>query len=87
MKMIIFFSMIFLVTRATKSQPFVNDATAIYETKVESTKASERFNETTKGPLIVSIFTRERHKIINLLAFYKLFRTRISRRFVLQKHA
>ena len=76
MKLIIFFTFILLVTSSAKCQPFKNSIASIDEN--ESNKESVQLNKTTNGRVNVFIFTRERHKGIDLLAFYTLLRARVK---------
>jgi len=76
MKLIIFFAVSLLMTIATKCQSFKNSATNIYENENEPNKKFEQFSKTTNGRVNLSIFTRERKKKIDLLAFYTLLRAR-----------
>jgi hypothetical protein len=76
MKLIIFFTLILLVTSTAKCQSVKNSNSNIDEN--ESYKESEQFNKTTNGRVNVFIFTRERHKRIDLLAFYTLLRARVK---------
>jgi len=76
MKLIIFFTFSLLITSSVKCQSFKNSIANIDEN--ESNKASGQFNTTTNGRVNVFIFTRERHKRIDLLAFYTLLRARVK---------
>ena len=64
------------MTTAIKSQSFKNSITNIDENK--TTDPPGQFNKTTNGRVNVFIFTRERHKRIDLLAFYTLLRARVK---------
>jgi hypothetical protein len=76
MKLIIFFTFILLETSSTKSQSFKNSIVSNDEN--ESNKEIEQFNKTTNGRVNVFIFTRERYKRVDLLAFYTLLRARVK---------
>ncbi len=76
MKLIIFFTVSLLITSPAKCQSFKNSIVNIdqNESKIES----DQFNKTTNGRVNVFVFTRERHKRIDLLAFYTLLRARVK---------
>ena len=76
MRLIIFFTFNFLVTTTSKCQSFENCITNIYEN--ESKKEFEQFYKSTTGTVNFFIFTRERKKKIDLLAFYTLLRARVK---------
>lgn len=76
MKLIIFFTFCLLITSSAICQSFKNSI--VSNAKNESDKESEQFNKTTNGRVNVFIFTRERHKRIDLLAFYTLLRARVK---------
>ena len=78
MQKIFFFTFIFLIPMASKSQVFENSITKIYDNENELKKEFEQFYKTTTGRVNLFIFTRERKKKIDLLAFYTLLRARVK---------
>jgi len=76
MKLIPFFIVSLFITTTIKSQSFKNNINNIDGNK--SGTESDQFNKTTNGRVNVFIFTRERHKKIDLLAFYTLLRARVK---------
>ncbi len=79
MKLIIFFTVSLLIATTIKCQSFKNSTDNI--DKNESKKEAGQFSKTTNGHINVFIFTRERHKKIDLLAFYTLLRARVKSSF------
>lgn len=78
MQKIFFFTFIFIIPTASKSQVFENSITSIYENENKTKYDFENFYKTTKGRLNLFIFTRERKNKIDLLAFYTLLRARVK---------
>lgn len=78
MKRIFFFALIFLASTATKSQVFENSITGIPSKEEEATSELQEFFKTNTGRLNLFIFTRERTKKVDLLAFYTLLRARVK---------
>ena len=77
MKLIIFFTFSLLIATTIKCESFKN-ITGRTTVENELKKESEPFDKTTGGRINVFVFTRERHKKIDLLAFYTLLRARVK---------
>ena len=80
MKKILFLIVISLGSTATKSQVFENSISAV-PSKEEAAGKLEDYYNTHAGRINFFIFTRERKKKIDLLAFYTLLRARVKSTF------
>jgi hypothetical protein len=76
MKLIIFFTFSLLINSSGICQSSKNSNVNFDEN--ESSKESVQLNKPTNGRVNVFVFTRERHKRIDLLAFYTLLRARVK---------
>jgi hypothetical protein len=78
MKKIFFLPIIFLLSTTTKSQVFEDSITGIPSKEEEAKSELQLFFKTNKGRVNIFIFTMERKKKIDLLAFYTLLRARVK---------
>lgn len=78
MRKIFFFALIFLVSTTTKSQVFENSITGVPSKEAVAKGELPGLFKANAGRVNLFIFTRERNKKVDLLAFYTLIRARIK---------
>lgn len=78
MKEIIFSTIIFLFSIPAKSQVFENSIITPTKYESETTRGNQEVIHSAYGRVNLFIFTRERNKKIDLLAFYTLLRARVK---------
>jgi hypothetical protein len=78
MRKIFFFALIFLPSTATKSQVFENSITGVPSNEAQAKGELLQLFKTNAGRVNLFIFTRERKKKIDLLAFYTMLRARVK---------
>lgn len=78
MKQLLFSTIIFLCSISARSQMFKSNIITPTTFESETTNSSREFVDSANGRVNLFIFTRERNKKIDLLAFYTLLRARIK---------